>query len=171
MLYFCDKNCLIKRWAWNDKHRLHVKALERQTEIDIIFNLLVWRPQSQPTVPSDFPAGLCHNPAPREYMHVRIPIVPLIGLRRPRYVNYYRACELPEAPLRAPLSRLISRWSMARVISRVESHRGHSDLPHERTNTHARECRDDFELQICEFHAPKIPVTFHLRGRSEARRG
>lgn len=38
--------------------------------------------------------------------------MPLIGLQRPRYVNYYRAYELPEAPLRAPLSRLISRWSM-----------------------------------------------------------
>lgn len=34
---------------------------------------------------------------------------------RPRYVNYYRAYELPEAPLRAPLSRVISRSSRYRA--------------------------------------------------------
>lgn len=123
VIHFCyNKNCL------SVKLGMDFKALAPQTRIDIIFYQgWVWRPQSQPTVPCDFLAGLCHNPTPREYMHGRIPIVPLIGLRRPRYVNYYRTYELPEAPLRAPLSRLISRWTMVRVISRVESHRGHSD--------------------------------------------
>lgn len=97
-------------------------------------------------IPSDW--SVRHNPGPREYMHIRIRSCHWSAVQRSRYVNYYRAYELPEAPLRAPLSRLISRWSMRPASSlasnlTADEARGRQDR---HVSARARVCvyEDDF---------------------------
>jgi len=87
-----------------------------------------------------------------------------IDRRRPRYVNYYRAYELTEAPLRAAAFQpLISRWS-TRV--RVEAHREYSPI---RPDANERE-RETRMIAKRGFYAPKILGTLHLRVQGATRK-